>query len=254
MDKVGGYHSIALPLHNSLYYRFIYVKKHDDRASHSEIHNQLASNRTVHVVNLPYQAGDDWIKECFSKVGMVQSIHRNTAQNDPAVSHSAEVNTDQGACSLINSAHVVFRSEKSVATLLSTFLLDQLAPLPTKLGLQGYLEQYRRKRPGLEAIKEFTDKYMAEFDAREAAEIADRKTMQHQIDEDGFQTVVNPKRKIPMDLDRLPKKQKSKELQDFYRFQLREKKRNQLKSLRERFEEDCQQIEKLKCANKFHPE
>lgn len=57
-------------------------------------------------------------------------------------------------------------------------------------------------------------------------EIADRKTMQHQIDEDGFQTVVNPKRKIPMDLDRLPKKQKSKELQDFYRFQLREKKRN----------------------------
>ena len=52
--------------------------------------------------------------------------------------------------------------------------------------------------------------------------------MQHQVDEDGFQTVVNPKRKIPMDLDRLPKKQKSKELQDFYRFQLRDKRRSRM--------------------------
>jgi ribosomal RNA-processing protein 7 len=74
------------------------------------------------------------------------------------------------------------------------------------------------------------------------------------------------------------KKQKSKELGNFYRFQMREKKRGrtftlllhllvrrrcahwwimvyvELKSLRERFEEDRQIVDKLKKANKFKPE
>lgn len=77
------------------------------------------------------------------------------------------------------------------------------------------------------------------------------------MDDDGFQTVVNTKKRSAAaaeDLARPSKKQKAKEVPQFYRFQMREKKRDQLKSLRERFEEDRAMVEKLKKANKFKPE
>ena len=43
------------------------------------------------------------------------------------------------------------------------------------------------------------------------------------------------------------------ELQNFYRFQMREQKRNQLAELRKRFEEDKLQVAKMKEARKFKP-
>jgi len=49
------------------------------------------------------------------------------------------------------------------------------------------------------------------------------------------------------------KKQKSREFQNFYRFQMREAKRERLATLREKFEQDKLQIQRLKEARKFKP-
>ena len=48
-------------------------------------------------------------------------------------------------------------------------------------------------------------------------------------------------------------KPKDHGLVDFYRFQMRESKRNQLAELRRKFEEDKQKIEELKKKRKFRP-
>ena len=59
-----------------------------------------------------------------------------------------------------------------------------------------------------------------------------------------------------MDGARRPKAQKKKkdyELKNFYRHQMREQKREELQSLREKFEEDKKRIQKMKEARKFKP-
>lgn len=57
-----------------------------------------------------------------------------------------------------------------------------------------------------------------------------REELQAQVDDDGFKTVVNNTKKRSLaaaeDLARPAKKQKAKEMTDFYRFQMRERKRD----------------------------
>jgi ribosomal RNA-processing protein 7 len=70
---------------------------------------------------------------------------------------------------------------------------------------------------------------MVDFDNEEKEEIRRKEELKHQVDDDGFVTVVNTKKKKMIGVDELSrpaKKQKSKELQNFYRFQMREKKRD----------------------------
>lgn len=121
------------------------------------------------------------------------------------------------------------------------------------------MEEYKQLRPSFSEIKKLTDEYMSTFDAKEEKEQRDREQLKEYIDQDGFQTVVYTKRKkLNLSNEELEfvsiKKQKKKQVNDFYRFQLREKKRDQLKSLRERFEEDKVMIEKIKKQHQFIPE
>ena len=71
---------------------------------------------------------------------------------------------------------------------------------------------------------------MASFDAAEEESLRDRKELKNRVDDDGFQSVVNTKKRgiilAEEVLARLAKKPKSKELDNFYRFQTREKKRD----------------------------
>ena len=52
---------------------------------------------------------------------------------------------------------------------------------------------------------------------------------------------------------RRKKRKKNLELVNFYRFQMREAKRERLAALRQRFEEDKARIAKMKAARKFMP-
>lgn len=92
----------------------------------------------------------------------------------------------------------------------------------------AYLEQYRANKPGLEAVKNIADEFMANFEAAEEEEIERLEELKNQVDDDGFVTVVSSKRKKPLPEEFIQpvKKQKSKELENFYRFQMREKKRD----------------------------
>jgi len=50
-----------------------------------------------------------------------------------------------------------------------------------------------------------------------------------------------------------PRKKKAKELEDFYRFQLREKKREGLAQMRAQFEADKEKVAKFKASRRFNP-
>jgi len=85
-----------------------------------------------------------------------------------------------------------------------------------------------------------------------------------QVDEDGFTVVKSRNKRKKSNADgksggkekgrkRTKKDRASEELKNFYRFQVREQKRDGLVSLREKFAKDQEKIAALKAARKFNP-
>ncbi|ETW02344.1 hypothetical protein H310_05881 [Aphanomyces invadans] len=234
---IAGYTALPFP---GEFASYVYVKKHINKSEGNE-ETELAADRTAYVVNLPARATADQVMELFNEVGPVQSVVMGKASDG----------------TIASSAHVVFKAKATLKQLLKLTVLPKFPgsdDVPD--AFEAAIQKYKAERPGLQVLKSRADDFMANFDAEEEAERKEREQLKSHVDSDGFQTVVNTKRKRK-DQDELltyRKKQKSKELQDFYRFQLREKKRGQLKTLRERFDEDRQLVEKMKKERKFRPE
>ncbi|ETV83581.1 hypothetical protein H257_04279 [Aphanomyces astaci] len=234
---IAGYTALPFP---GAFASYLYVKKHITKSEGTE-ETELAADRTAYVVNLPLFATAEQVKELFNEVGAVQSVVMGKASDGTVAS----------------SAHVVFKSKATLKQLLKRSVLPAFPGSDVVHdAFEAAIQKYKADRPGLNVLKARADEFMANFDAEEAAERQEREQLKTRVDADGFQTVVNTKRKRVDQEDLLTyrKKQKSKELQDFYRFQLREKKRGQLKTLRERFDEDRQMVEKMKKERKFRPE
>eukprot|EP00644_Phytophthora_capsici_P017086 jgi/Phyca11/12117/fgenesh1_pm.PHYCAscaffold_96_\ len=249
----GGYHAIALPLPHSSFQRFIYAKQHDTKPG-NDTESVLSAGRTAYLVNLPPNTSEEWLRACLEPLGAVQHVVAGSTGLFNEHDEDEAFATDNVSN---RTAHVVFKTPESLDKMLQVDNLE--TPAPGKpCGLQGYAAKYRRNRPGLSVVKELADRYMVSFDEMEEEDKRRREELKNQVDDDGFQTVVNTKKRGIVQaeeaLAKPAKKQKSKELDNFYRFQTREKKRDQLKTLRERFEEDRQLVEKMKKANRFRPE
>ncbi|GBG70039.1 hypothetical protein CBR_g4867 [Chara braunii] len=130
-------------------------------------------------------------------------------------------------------------------------------------GLEKWVSEYQAQRPGLKVLETQLDEYMAEYDAK-VKEAAEESAKQAAKDE-GWTVVVSKRgRKKNADgsgitvgavaaLKAADTQPKAKHLSDFYRFQQREARRNELLELRHKFEEDRRKIAKLKAARKFKP-
>ncbi|KAF1791876.1 Ribosomal RNA-processing protein 7 [Phytophthora cactorum] len=208
----SGYHAIALPLPHSSFRRFIYAKQHDAKPG-INVESVLAAGRTAYLVNLPVHASEQWLRACLEPLGAIQHV-------------------------------VADRGDYSTRKTREMMVDDLETPAPSKPSYAAVPSQ----PSGLSVIKEMADRYMASFDEMEAEDLRRREELKSQVDDDGFQTVVNTKKRGIVQteevLARPAKKQKSKELDNF----------SELKTLRERFEEDRQLVEKMKKANKFRPE
>ncbi|KAL2649671.1 hypothetical protein R1flu_017799 [Riccia fluitans] len=132
-------------------------------------------------------------------------------------------------------------------------------------GMKKWLADYRAKRPGLAALQKAVDDFMAEFDAREEKAKVQRMAA---AQEEGWTLVTGNKgRKKTVDAESgvrvgavsslaVEEKAKTKTKEsavDFYRFQRREAKRNEVLELQKKFEEDKKRIAKMREARKFRP-
>jgi len=105
---------------------------------------------------------------------------------------------------------------------------------------------------------------MVEYDKQESEMKKRIEAMRNVPDEEGWITIPKKKSKLstPQDIKITPSAvsasvgiidNKDKILNDFYRFQKRENKREALTELRRKFEEDKKRIAKLKENRKFKP-
>ena len=129
-----------------------------------------------------------------------------------------------------------------------------------KHSVEGWISQYRAAQPTVESAREEADRHMGEFMAR-------RETLKDELDarrlapdDDGFQLVKrkhtarssgNTRASNRKSRRRNKRNGAGKELQGFYRFQMRETKRNKLAELRERFAEDKKRVDRLRAKKKF---
>ncbi|CAM9799115.1 unnamed protein product [Scytosiphon promiscuus] len=136
-------------------------------------------------------------------------------------------------------------------------------------GYAALIQRHRRKFPPREALLDEVDSRMHRFEQAEAAEMAKRKALlEKPEDDDGFVTVTyKRKRGRNSGGDGNPaggggmltaggakkKRKGAGELSDFYRFQMRETRREQLATLRSKFEQDKARVAKLKEQRKFRP-
>ncbi|KAL3422594.1 meiotic recombination protein DMC1 [Phlyctema vagabunda] len=133
-----------------------------------------------------------------------------------------------------------------------------------KLGSARYSAHQKLRYPPKSEIQASVDAYMTLFAAKEeeAAQLAKRQ--RNVPDEDGFVTVsrggrTGPARREEAEMKRKEmeeKEQKKKqEMGDFYRFQMREKRKEEQGELVKRFEEDRRRVEVMKeKRSNFRPE
>ncbi|WEW59862.1 hypothetical protein PRK78_005343 [Emydomyces testavorans] len=128
------------------------------------------------------------------------------------------------------------------------------------LGLRRYENHIRLKYPPKEDLLHAVNEYMIAYDRLEQARAREAAAGAQVPDEDGFVTVVkgpknNPDREQELKALAEKQKEKSEGLKDFYRFQMREKRKEKQNELLKKFEEDKKKVEEMKkWRGKIRPE
>ena len=121
-------------------------------------------------------------------------------------------------------------------------------------GSDAYKIRNSAKYPDEAALQASVDEYMRQFDEAEEEQRLEMAKQGQMVDEDGFTLVVNPKRKSLADIPApVKKKSRSLEKDDFYRFQLRERRKNEMNALLKRYQDDKAKVEELKQKKKLRP-
>ena len=115
----------------------------------------------------------------------------------------------------------------------------------------GYLNHYKLTYPDKSQLLESVNNYMTAFAEKEASEARSRARQRQEPDADGFITVTrggrtNPARQEAAQEQAEKQKEKDRGLEDFYRFQSREKRKQRASELLRKFEEDKEKIRKMR--------
>ncbi|XP_078160497.1 ribosomal RNA-processing 7 protein isoform X2 [Carex rostrata] len=133
-------------------------------------------------------------------------------------------------------------------------------------GMKKWLMEYKESRPGMDVLQQRIDDFISDHEAKLEQEKQEREAA---AAEGGWTVVAHHKgRKKTTDaesgitvgsvapaavLDKMSKKKSKEVTLDFYRFQRRDARRNELMMLQEKFEQDKRRIQELRAARKFRP-
>lgn len=132
-----------------------------------------------------------------------------------------------------------------------------------------FINTYKSKIYNISDLKQQINVSLANFNRQEQEEMDQLQESATIVDDDGFQLVVSKHRKTKaaimgktnrlklatnQDLNNeATKKSKKKEKQDFYRFQIRERKKQEMNQLLMKFKEDQARIRALRDKKRFRP-
>ena len=233
-------------------------------------------DRTLFLANIPPWATVKAITRIFQKNGPVEAVY---FQHEPSVGPPPLPDTDslfQDPTSPYNFAtgfrfgYVVYKMPQGVRNAMTKMDILEPAVASTKeqpivTGVKRWAQEYNNKFVEEEKLLEDVKSYMEDYDKKVAeAKLIDEGLSQP--DEDGWVTVTKKQEKKPEKRKKAAeddskkgrgkknrRKKKKVELTNFYSHQIKEDKMNNIRALREKFEEDKQKIAKMKQERKFRP-
>ncbi|KAI8145014.1 ribosomal RNA-processing protein 7-domain-containing protein [Fennellomyces sp. T-0311] len=247
---------------------YLYFKKHEARTSTTD-------DRSLFVINLPADTTDSHLHSLFKEYGQVEQViypgmqlkmddNRSKLKKRPWKKAKKKEEEEEQQVEKLRrilesgaSAHVVFKTEDGLQRVLDMPHHERKWKPETKqqtMGLKRYMREYNMARPDHNVLQQEVNAFMLKFQASEYEKEREAKERMNKMDDDGFTVVTRVKKGISSAAvpEQRPKK-KMGDLVDFYRFQTRQKKENELLLLRKRFEEDKQKIEQQKQARRFKP-
>ncbi|XP_034066115.1 ribosomal RNA-processing protein 7 homolog A [Gymnodraco acuticeps] len=243
----------------------LYVKEHkvrSDRSSHRPM------DRTLFVLNIPPYCSEDVAKQMFSQFGSVQSVELMdnpgplAQDSGPKISKFFRPAAKQG----FKVGYVVFENSSSIAAAKShphnVPLVVCTEKCRVKTGTQKWIQQYTESFIRTDNLQKIVDSFMEGYDKRKKEEEEKQKeeAKQQQEDEEGWVKVTRGTKARPHSeaankktLQTVIRKNKRKELMNFYTWQHRNTQKEHIAELRKKFEEDKQKIALLRVQRKFKP-
>ncbi|KAK9475526.1 ribosomal RNA-processing protein 7-domain-containing protein [Dipodascopsis tothii] len=272
---------------------YIYIKQHSGPTKTcNTIDKELnEDDKTLFVANIPADFSKQLIRGLFSSIsgGLVEHVRLIHSGESPQTGSSHSITTegdDTGSLvSTGSAAHVVFVDKASLTQTLTSLkkyavttgeifddskLVAWGSDMNTTgllLGTQRYQDLrthrlYSSDQPAetgskMDHLLKAADKVVDRYNLREESVAREAKRRRTEPDDDGFVTVVStrpgPKLASSEIIIESKKKKKSKELKDFYRFQIRQEKKEKMNDILRKFKEDQDKIRNLKERRVFKP-
>lgn len=220
----------------------LFFKEHSIRNQEPE----YPRNRTLFVLNIPPYATTDCLKHAFIKLcGDIHLITFSKAKG-------------------FKTAYIVFKKESSLDKALElsddyviTLSSDENMCLT---GLRKWCKEYNDSLYNENITKKQVEEYLTLYDK----EIKNRIEQIAEEDDDGWVTIAGGKKRgqfapsrkestIGKVQEKEEQRKKKKQLLNFYTFQIRESKKQELAELRKKFELDKQRLQELKLKRTFKP-
>ncbi|KAK9378412.1 ribosomal RNA-processing protein 7-domain-containing protein [Kockiozyma suomiensis] len=227
--------------------------------SNADDDDSRSDSLPVSVTFLPSPTGphDDSIPSLSSFTGLQKSdsASRSIRRILPTNSAAQVVFANQTAFSRVLKAIRHIPSTPLLWTLPSSSSTDGAT------GLSRYTAIHARQHVPATVLQSTLDVFMQRFDAEEAEREQAAKRARSEPDADGFITVSRGagagRAGVAMSSDAVREvareKMRKKELKDFYRYQVRERKKEKMNDLLRNFKRDQERIVELKARRKFKP-
>ncbi|XP_055534295.1 ribosomal RNA-processing protein 7 homolog A [Wyeomyia smithii] len=230
-------------------YHFIYAK-----ANHSRSSSRLKpAGKTLFVLNIPPYATSEALRTAFSSAGAVANV---ILQEKP----SEESDGSPEPSTKFKVAYVVYEQASSLKKLLRKRELNALnADGKLLTGIDKWTKEYQERIPDPVEMQKEIDAYMAGYDRQVAAQKI--KEQRATKDDEGWVTVSKSNANIFSQKEAVVGKleekinqgRKKKELKNFYTFQIREAKKNDVVSLRKKYDRDLKKMQQIKKTKRFKP-
>jgi ribosomal RNA-processing protein 7 len=236
----------------------------DDEIKQSSIAH-LPSERTLFVANPAFDCSDEDIRALFSSAGTVERVELGALGD--------ELLTDVPSFLRSGAVHVVFESAESAERALVWRRKDaqnacRSLGRAAERGLSGWIQRHQSRRTPRRVLLHRSNTFMKAYDERLLRERDERDATGDKADDDGWVVVRRRGKKAGRDAtntagirmaysvasqDEVRHRSEKQVLDDFYTFQQRAGRIEQLAELRQQFEIDKQRIAKMKGDRRFKP-
>lgn len=237
----------------------IYIKKFRSEKKSAD----KPVGKTLQVLNIPPYATEEAITRVFSIAGQVEKVKLiDSYDNEQKTKYEVKSEFfNEKRPFKFQIGFIVYKKSESLDLIIRS---NELPPLnsedhPVLTGIAKWTDAYNKQTVDRDQMQAEIDEYMKHYDKVKKAE----STQEDEADDEGWTTVgkkghnagFKQKESVISKLEQKvqAQKKKAKNLTNFYSFELRESKKQQLVELRKKFDQDKLKMQSMKHNRKFKP-